>query len=42
MGRIIVCSDGMHTISTNEMTPGVYVLRLINGENVMTQKIVIE
>ena len=42
MGRIIVCSDGMHTISTNEMAPGVYVLRLINGENVMTQKIVIE
>jgi hypothetical protein len=42
MGRIIVCSDGMHTISTNEMAPGVYVLRLINGENVITQKIVIE
>ena len=41
-GRIIVCRDGVHAVSTNEMAPGVYVLRLINGKNVKTQKIVIE
>lgn len=41
-GRIIVCRDGVYTVSTSEMTPGVYVLRLINGDNVKTQKIIIE
>ena len=41
-GRIIVCRDGVHTVSTSEMVPGVYVLRLIDGENVRTQKITIE
>ena len=42
MGRVIVKGDAINRISTSELTPGVYVLRLINGENVMTQKIVIE
>ena len=42
MGRVVVCTDVARNVSTNEMVPGVYVLRLINGENVMTQKIVIE
>lgn len=42
MGRVIVCRDAMHCVSTTEMTPGVYVLRLINDDNVKTQKIVIE
>ena len=41
-GRIIVCRDGVYTVSTSEMTPGVYVLRLVNGDNVKTQKIIIE
>ena len=41
MGRVIVCRDGVHTVSTEGMTAGVYVLRLINGENVKTQKIVV-
>ena len=42
-GRVIrVCTDGACTVSTSEITPGVYVLRLIDGENVRTQKIVIE
>ena len=41
-GRVIVSRDGVHTVSTNGMVPGMYILRLINGENVMTQKIVIE
>ena len=42
MGRVIVCRDAMNRVSTSEMTPGVYVLRLINGDNVKTQKIVIK
>ncbi len=41
-GRIIINRDGVHTVSTNGLTPGVYVLRLINGEMVKTQKIVIQ
>ena len=40
-GRIIVCRDGVHTVSTSGFAPGVYVLRLINGDNIRTQKIVI-
>lgn len=40
-GRMIISRDGVHTISTNGMTPGVYVLRLINGEKTKTQKIVL-
>ena len=42
MGRVIV-SMGGHTrcVPTIGMAPGVYVLRLINGDNVRTQKIVI-
>ena len=42
MGRIIISRDGVHTVSTNGMTPGVYVFRLINGEKMNTQKIVIQ
>ena len=43
LGRIIVQRrDGACTVSTKEMTPGVYVLRLTDGENVRTQKIVIQ
>ena len=42
LGRVIVCRDAMHCVSTAGMTPGVYVLRLINGQIVKTQKIVIK
>ena len=42
MGRIVCCRDGVNTVSTNGMAPGVYVLRLINGNDVRTQKIVIQ
>ena len=42
MGRIVCCTDGVHTVSTSGMVPGVYVLRLIDGDVVRTQKIVIE
>lgn len=41
-GRVIRCLDVAHNVSTSGMTAGVYVLRLINGDNVKTQKIVIE
>ena len=41
MGRIIVSRDGVHTVYTNGMPAGVYALRLIKGNDVKTQKIVI-
>jgi len=42
-GRVIrVSRDAARHVSTTGMTPGVYVLRLINGDDVKTQKIVIE
>ena len=43
-GRVIISRRGdvSGNVSTNGMEPGVYVLRLINGANMMTQKIVIE
>jgi hypothetical protein len=42
MGRIIVSTDAARNVSTCGIVPGVYVLRLINGDDVKTQKIVIE
>ena len=42
MGRIIISRDGVHTVFTNGMIPGVYVLRLFDGEKMNTQKIVIQ
>ena len=43
-GRIVVSytGDAIDHVSTSGMTPGVYVLRLVRGENIKTQKIVIE
>ncbi len=43
MGRVLVSfkGDAMNRVSTGGMTPGVYVLRLIQGENMKTQKIVV-
>lgn len=43
MGRVIVSREGdsSRKVSTSGMTPGTYVLRLINDDKVMTQKIVI-
>ena len=42
-GHVIVCRDAVPaSLSTAGMTPGMYVLRLIKGETVRTQKIVIE
>ena len=42
MGRVVVEGDATNRISISEIAPGVYVLRLIDGEKVKTQKIVIE
>jgi hypothetical protein len=42
MGRVIVSGEAIHRVSTSGMSPGVYVLSIINGTNVKTQKIVIE
>ena len=40
-GRIVWVGDAINRVSTNGMTAGVYVLRLINGDDVKTQKIVV-
>ena len=44
LGHILVSREGdaIHRVSTNGLALGVYVLRLIEGEKVRTQKIVIE
>ena len=42
MGRVIVSRDAARHVSTSGMPAGVYVLRLINGNDVKTQKIVIQ
>ena len=41
-GRVIAQGDAMNRVSTNGMTSGVYVLRLVSGDNVKTQKIVVK
>ena len=44
LGRVLVCRDASNAsaISTTGMVPGVYVLRLVEGEKERTQKIVIQ
>lgn len=41
MGRVLVSTDNVCNVSTNGMAKGVYILRLINGDDVRTQKIVV-
>ncbi|MBO7083675.1 MAG: T9SS type A sorting domain-containing protein [Bacteroidales bacterium] len=41
-GRTMLCRDGVHTVSTEGMAPGVYVLRMIEESKVRTQKIFIK
>ena len=41
-GRMISSTNGANRISTENMAAGVYMLRLVNGENVKTQKIVVK
>lgn len=42
MGRVIVSGDAKHCVSTTVMMPGVYVLRFVNGNDVKTQKMIIQ
>ena len=42
MGRVIRCTDVARNVSTSGMVSGVYVLRLICGDSIRTQKIVID
>lgn len=42
MGRFVYQGDVMDRVSTDEMTKGVYIIRLIKGDDVKTQKMVIE
>ena len=41
LGRVLASEEGARTVSTSNLAPGMYVLRLVNGENIMTQKIVV-
>ena len=41
-GRVVVQGDAMNRVSTSGLTKGVYMLRLINGNNVKVQKVVVE
>jgi hypothetical protein len=41
MGRMVLNANGTSTISTTGLAQGVYVLRLVDGTNVKTQKIVV-
>ena len=42
LGHVLISRNAKSRISTNGMASGIYVLRLINGNNVKTQKIVID
>jgi len=42
LGHILVSRDAARHVSTSGMAKGVYILRLINGDDVKTQKIIIE
>ena len=43
MGHIVMTlGDAKRGITTSSMAPGIYTIRLINGENVKTQKIIIK
>ena len=41
-GRIVLSGDAINRVSTNGMTPVVYVLRLVNGNDEKTQKFVVQ
>lgn len=41
-GRIVLSTDATRHISTSSMAPGMYVIRLTEGDNVKTQKIVVK
>ena len=41
-GRMLSSTNGTNRISTENMSNGVYMIRLINGSDVKTQKIVVK
>ena len=41
LGRVVVSRNSVNTVSTEGIVPGVYVIRVIDGENVRAQKIVV-
>lgn len=41
MGRVVRCTDDVRIVSTRGMVLGVYMLRLIDGDDVRTQKIMV-
>ena len=41
LGHILHSENAMYRVKTAGMTPGVYILRLINGNDIKTQKIII-
>jgi hypothetical protein len=41
LGRIVYSGEGVQTVSTSGIPAGVYVLRMMNGNDVKTQKIVV-
>ena len=42
MGRVLLHTDVARNVSTKGIAPGMYVMRLIDGNDVKTQKIVVE
>ena len=42
MGRVVLSTDVARNVSTKGMAPGVYVMRLIDGNDVKTQKIIVD
>ena len=42
LGRVIISADATSRISTSGLSDGVYLLRLINGKDVKTQKMVVK
>ena len=41
-GRMVCSSNGAQTIATNNLAAGVYMVQLVNGSNVKSQKIVVK
>lgn len=42
MGHVVASGDTKHSFSTSRMASGVYILRIVNGNDVKTQKIIIK
>ena len=42
VGHIVYCREAVHNVSIRDMASGIYMMRLVSGENVKTQKIFIK